>query len=47
MFQATYDALQKTYKYSTPDLWTPVPLPKTLYEEHTEFLASTAKKVFA
>jgi small subunit ribosomal protein S2e len=42
---ATYTALSKTYGFLTPDLWRETYFTKDPYQEHTDFLAATAKKV--
>lgn len=36
--KATYAAIAKTYAYLTPDLWKEMPLTKTPYQEHADFL---------
>ncbi|VDP27438.1 unnamed protein product [Soboliphyme baturini] len=36
--KATYAAIAATYSYLTPDLWKDIPLKKTPYQEHAEFL---------
>jgi len=41
--KATFDAVSKTYSYLTPDLWKKDTLKKTPYQEHTDFLFTTAK----
>ena len=41
---ATFIALQNTYRYLTPELWTPKALPVHPYAEHSDFLAKTNKK---
>jgi small subunit ribosomal protein S2e len=38
---ATFDALQNTYNYLTPDLWTPTTFTKSPYQEFTDFLRDT------
>ena len=42
--KATIAAIQMTYAYLTPDLWVETPLTKSLYQEHSDFLARTAGK---
>merc|ERR1711991_618783 len=37
--KATFYALQKTYGYLSPDLWSETQLGRTPYQEHTDFLA--------
>jgi small subunit ribosomal protein S2e len=37
--KATFDALQATYSYLTPDLWKPTQFVKPPFQEHTDFLA--------
>jgi len=37
---ATYRALAAGYGYLTPDLWAPLPLSKSPFHEHSEFLAA-------
>jgi len=47
--KATFQALNKTYTYLTPDLWTPTHFTKTPYQEFTDYLkenkVSAPKKV--
>jgi hypothetical protein len=38
-----FAALSKTYGFLTPDLWAKHALQQTPYQEHTDFLSSTAK----
>jgi small subunit ribosomal protein S2e len=42
--KATCDALFKTYTYLSPDLWKQYALPKTPYQEHTDYLFATGKE---
>jgi len=42
--KATFDAIQKTYAYLTPDLWKQYPLPKTPFQAHSDFLMVAAGK---
>ncbi|KAF0988705.1 hypothetical protein HZS_4258 [Henneguya salminicola] len=39
---ATYLALKKTYEYLTPDMWDKNEIPKTPFQEYTDFLATPA-----
>jgi len=41
--KATFEAIELTYAYLTPDLWKETRLSKTPYQEHTEFLSHAAK----
>lgn len=41
--KATYAAIAKTYAFLTPDLWKDIPLGKTPYQEHADFLSKTHK----
>lgn len=45
--KATYAAIAKTYAFLTPDLWRDLPLGKTPYQEHAEYLAKPQKVRFA
>jgi len=42
--KATFDALRLTYGFLTPDLWKETSLPKTPYQEYSDFLLSSAKE---
>jgi small subunit ribosomal protein S2e len=42
--RATFDALANTYKFLSPDLWAINPLPKSPYEEYSEYLQRAGKK---
>jgi small subunit ribosomal protein S2e len=42
--RATFNALSQTYSYLTPDLWKITHLGKTPYQEHSDFLYSSAKQ---
>jgi len=44
--KATFAAIASTYAYLTPDLWKETKLLKMPYQEHTDFLNSTAKEKF-
>jgi small subunit ribosomal protein S2e len=39
--KATFDAVCKTYRYLTPDLWRETHVAKGPYQEHTDFLSKT------
>lgn len=41
--KATYAAIAKTYAFLTPDLWKDIPLGKTPYQEHADFLSKSQK----
>lgn len=41
--KATYAAIAKTYAFLTPDLWKDIPLGKTPYQEHADFLSKSFK----
>uniref|UniRef100_A0A336MY00 Small ribosomal subunit protein uS5 n=1 Tax=Culicoides sonorensis TaxID=179676 RepID=A0A336MY00_CULSO len=41
--KATYAAIAKTYAFLTPDLWKDIPLGKTPYQEHADFLSKAHK----
>ena len=41
--KACFYALRKTYSYLSPELWTPTHFVKAPFQEHTDFLAQTAK----
>lgn len=41
--KAAYYALQNTYGFLSPDLWTKMALQRDLYQEHTDFLSKTTK----
>jgi len=41
--KATFNAIEHTYQYLTPDLWTETKFIKTPHQEHHEFLAKTKK----
>lgn len=43
--KATYAAIAKTYAYLTPDLWKDMPLSKTPYQEHADYLAKNHRPV--
>ncbi|CAF0740130.1 unnamed protein product [Didymodactylos carnosus] len=43
--KATYSAMSKTYSYLTPDLWKETIYTKTPYQEFSEHLANTQKKL--
>jgi small subunit ribosomal protein S2e len=40
---ATFNALEKTYGFLSPELWTQTKFLKTPYQEHTDFLYATSK----
>jgi len=40
--QATFDCLQKTYGFLTPEFWKETRFSRSPYQEHTDFLASKA-----
>ena len=42
--RATFDALSNTYKFLSPDLWPITPLPKSPYQEYSEYLQRGGKK---
>jgi len=42
--KATFEAVSRTYAYLTPDLRKQYPLPKTPFQEHSDFLFSTGKE---
>jgi len=42
--KATFDALERTYGFLTPDLWRETRLQKIPYQEHTDFLFAKEKK---
>jgi len=41
--KATFDAIEKTYSFLTPDLWRETRLQKTPFQEHTDFLFAKEK----
>jgi small subunit ribosomal protein S2e len=41
--KATFDAIEKTYFFLTPDLWRETRLQKTPYQEHTDYLFAKEK----
>jgi small subunit ribosomal protein S2e len=41
---ATFDALSKTYRYLSPELWAPTYFQKSPYQEHTDFLSKDVAK---
>lgn len=43
--KACFQACQKTYGYLTPDLWEPTKFAKNPYQEYTDFLKDTKKRV--
>jgi len=43
--KATYAAIAKTYAYLTPDLWKEMHLPKSPYQEFTDYLAKNHRPV--
>jgi small subunit ribosomal protein S2e len=43
--KATFAAITSTYSYLTPDLWKPTEFSKSPYQEFTDFLKGTGKKV--
>jgi small subunit ribosomal protein S2e len=43
--KATFFALQATYGYLSPELWQGMPVSKAPFQEHTDFLFTTAGKV--
>jgi len=45
--KATYAAIAKTYAYLTPDLWKEMHLPKSPYQEFTDYLAKNHRVVGA
>ncbi|KFM58449.1 40S ribosomal protein S2, partial [Stegodyphus mimosarum] len=45
--KATYLAIQKTYSYLTPDLWTENPLIKSPYQEYSDYLMMNHRPVGA
>lgn len=42
LLQATFDCLQKTYGFLTPEFWKETRFSKSPYQEYTDFLASKA-----
>jgi len=40
--KATFNAIGKTYKYLTPDMWTPTTFKMSPYQEHTDYLRDNA-----
>jgi small subunit ribosomal protein S2e len=42
--KATFDAVERTYGFLTPDLWKETRLPKTPFQEHTDFLFAKGKE---
>jgi small subunit ribosomal protein S2e len=42
--KATFNALSSTYGFLTPDLWKETIVPKTPYQEHSNFLAFSGKE---
>jgi len=41
--KAAFDALKKSYKYITPDLWEPTAFKLNPYQEHSDFLVDNGK----
>jgi len=41
--KATFDAVEKTYSFLTPDLWRETRLLKIPYQEHTDYLFAKEK----
>ena len=44
---ATFNALKKTYAFLTPDLWAQLQAQKDPYDDHSEYLANSAKPIQA
>jgi len=42
MIQATFDCLQKTYGFLTPEFWKETRFSRSPYQEHTDFLSTKA-----
>jgi len=45
--KATFHALSLTYGFLTPDLWRETALPKTPYQEYSDFLLASGKEAIA